>query len=130
MKNCLFYLLELLNNVTAPWTEDLRQVLLSAEATGTPAHLQHCTVHFALGQALRRLKTSHAQGKQTFGIKELIEELRFLNENLVLDYYVISTPMHLGTCYVLRDSLLGCEFVLKSGTMSKPGLYIDDKPIK
>ncbi|WUR15140.1 hypothetical protein E7V67_008550 [[Empedobacter] haloabium] len=129
MKNILTYLRELLDHVSAQWAEDLRLVLCSAEATGTTVHAQHCTVQFALNQALRRLETSRALAKITFGIEGLIEELRHLDNDVTLDYYVISTPSHLGTCYVLSDRLLGCEFVMKSGTESRRGLWIDSKPI-
>lgn len=125
MKNTYSYLIGLLDHVDAPWTENLRQILISAAATGNSVNLQHCTVEFAFSQALRRLKTTRVKEKRTFGIESLIEELRHLNENMVLDYYIISTENYLGTCFVLEDRLIGCEFVIKSGTKSMPGLWID-----
>jgi hypothetical protein len=129
MKNIVTYLMTLLDHASAQWTEELRVVLRSAEATGAKVCAQHCTVQFALSQAVRRLETSRALAKSTFGIESLIEELSRLDNDVTLDYYVISTPSHLGTCYVLSDRLLGCEFVTKSGTESRRGLWIDDKPI-
>jgi hypothetical protein len=129
MRNNCSYLIGLLDQVVAPWAEDLRQVLLSAKAAEIPVAVQQCTVRFALAQALRRSETSRSLKKQTFGIEGLIKQLRRLDEDVYLDYYVISTAKHLGTCYVLKNRLLGCEFVLKDGTKSKPRLWIDDKPI-
>lgn len=128
MRDSVSYLKELLDDLVNPWTKKLRPVLDSAKASRIPVNLQHCTADFALNQALRRLATSRALGKETFGIESLIEELRLLEGDIVLDYYVISTSKYLGTCYVFRDRLLGCEFVVKSGTKAKPGLWVDDKP--
>lgn len=128
MRDSVSYLKELLDDLVNPWAKKLRPVLDSAKASRIPVNLQHCTADFALNQALRRLATSRALGKETFGIESLIEELRLLEGDIVLDYYVISTSKYLGTCYVFRDRLLGCEFVVKSGTKAKPGLWVDDKP--
>lgn len=128
MRDSVSYLKELLDDLVNPWKKKLRPVLDSAKASRIPVNLQHCTADFALNQALRRLATSRALGKETFGIESLIEELRLLEGDIVLDYYVISTSKYLGTCYVFRDRLLGCEFVVKSGTKAKPGLWVDDKP--
>jgi hypothetical protein len=128
MGDSLSYLMELLDNTVNPWAEKLRPVLVLAKATRIPVNLQHCTADFSLTQALRRLATSRALEKKTFGIESLIEELRLLARDVVLKYYVISTDNYLGTCYVLRERLLGCEFVVKSGTKEKPGLWLDDKP--
>lgn len=129
MKDSASYLIKLLDCETAAWSEDLRRVLLATEPTEISETPQHCVVYFALSQARRRLETSRAQGKTTFGIESLIATLSALNEDETLDYYVISNSTHLGTCYVLQNRLLGCEFVLKSGTQSKRGLWIDGKPI-
>ncbi|WP_175948808.1 hypothetical protein [Burkholderia pyrrocinia] len=124
------YLINLLDQVPdVPWSEDLRNVLLSTDLKENPSGPQHCTVYFALKQARRRLESSRARGKTTFGIESLISELSKLNEDESLDYYVISTSRHLGTSYVLRGRLLGCEFVLKSGSETKPGLWVDGKQI-
>jgi len=129
MKKCLDYLMRILGQATGPWVGDLHHVLLSAKPTEIPVTPQHCTVQFALSQATRRLKSSRAQAKQTFGIESLIEELHHLDKEATLACYVISTARHLGTCYILSDRLLGCEFVIKSGTKLLPGLWTGDKPI-
>ena len=129
MRDSLSYLMELLDEIVDPWAKNLRPVLVLAKARRIPVNLQHCTADFALNQALRRLATSRALGKKTFGIESLVEELRLLARDIVLDFYVISTSKYLGTCYVFRDRLLGCEFVVKSGTKEKPGLWFDDKPV-
>lgn len=129
MKTTLAYLMELLNRTVAPWTENLRQVLLLAEQESASVKSQNCTVYFSLNQAIRRLETSRLQEKQTLGIESLIEELRRIDEDVILEYYIISTTKQLGTCYVLDDVLIGCEFVLKSGMRSRPGFWIDGKPI-
>lgn len=129
MTDILSYLTKLLDVSVDPWKKNLRSVLDSAKARRIPVNIQHCTADFALNQALRRLATSRALEKETFGIESLIEGLRLLEGDIVLDYYIISTSKYLGTCYVFRDRLLGCEFVVKSGTKAKPGLWIDDKPV-
>ena len=119
MKDRLYYLMELLDRESAPWADKLRRVLLSTGTTVAPENPQNCTVHFALNQARRRLETSRALDKKTFGIESLITALSELNEDVFLDYYVVSNSMHLGTCYVLQGRLLGCEFVQKPTTESK-----------
>ena len=129
MKNNLIYLIALLDKLDAPWAADLRRVLLSAKAEENQVNFQHCTVKFALSQARRRLESSSQRKKQTFGIESLVDELSRFDTDLVLDYYVVSTSPWLGTCFVLQDHLLGCEFVVKSGTVSRLGLWIDDGPI-
>ncbi len=111
------------------WSEELRRVLLSADASSVSHSPQHCSVHFALAQARRRLETSYGLGKRTFGMESLISVLEPLDKDAMLDYYVISTATDLGTCYLYQNRLLGCEFVRKSGTESKPGLWIDGKRI-
>ncbi|WP_155636399.1 hypothetical protein [Burkholderia stagnalis] len=125
--SCLINLLD--QEPDAPWSEDLRTVLLSKDLKKNPGNPQQCTAHFALKQAQRRLESSRVLEKTTFGIESLISELSKLNGDERLDYYIISTPTHLGTCYVFQGRLLGCEFVLKSGSETKPGLWVDGKQI-
>jgi hypothetical protein len=124
------YLIQLLDQrPDTSWANELRSVLLSPELNARQVAAQHCSVHFALSQAQRRLESSRRLNKTTFGIDGLISELRLLDEDHMLDYYVVSTSRHLGTCYVDKDRLIGCEFVLKGGTETKPGLWIDGKQV-
>ncbi|MDR6502794.1 hypothetical protein ACPUER_28710 [Burkholderia sp. DN3021] len=130
MTNSVSYLMQLLNQrPDSSWTDELRSVLLSPDLTAIRIDVQHCTVNFALSQALRRLESSRGLNRPTFGIEDLIFELRQLNEEQTLDYYVVSTSQHLGTCYVDKDRLIGCEFVQKGGAETRPGLWIDGKQV-
>lgn len=124
------YLIQLLDQrPDTSWANELHSVLLSPDLNARPIGVQHCSVRFALNQAQRRLDSSRRLNKMTFGIESLISELCLLNEDQMLDYYVVSTSRHLGTCYVDKDRLIGCEFVLKSGTETKPGLWVDGKQV-
>lgn len=124
------YLIQLLDQrPDTSWANELRSVLLSPDLNGRTIRVQHCSVRFALSQAQRRLDSSRRLNKTTFGIESLVSELSPLNEDQMLDYYVVSTSRHLGTCYVDNDRLIGCEFVLKGGAETKPGLWIDGKQV-
>ena len=124
------YLIQLLDQrADASWANELRSVLLSPELNTRSLGVQHCSVNFALSQARRRLDSSRRLNKATFGIESLIAELCLLDKSQMLDYYVVSTSRHLGTCYVTKDRLTGCEFVLKGGAETKPGLWIDGKQV-
>ncbi|WP_250511746.1 hypothetical protein [Caballeronia sp. GACF4] len=130
MSNSLSYLNNLLDRrPNAFWTGELRAVLRSSELKASQIQTQHCTVHFALSQAKRRLESSKRLKKTTFGIESLISDLGQLGEEETLDFYVISTSQYLGTCYVAADRLVGCEFVVKAGTETKPGLWVEGKRI-
>jgi hypothetical protein len=130
MSNSLSYLINLLDRRrNALWSDELRDVLRSPELAASRISAQHCTVQFALSQARRRLESSQRLRKTTFGLESLISDLGQLKEEDPLDYYVISTSQYLGTCYVAADRLVGCEFVAKTGTETKPGLWVDGKRI-
>lgn len=125
MTNSISYLIQLLDQrPDSSWANELRSVLFSPDLNADLVGVQHCMVHFALSQAQRRLESSRRLNKTTFGIEDLISELRQLNEDQTLHYYVVSTSRHLGTCYVDEDRLIGCEFVQKGGAETKPGLWI------
>ncbi|CAG9220758.1 hypothetical protein [Paraburkholderia caribensis] len=130
MTDSVSYLIQLLDQrADSSWANELRSVLLSPDLNADLVGCQHCMVHFALSQAQRRLESSRRLNKTTFGIEDLISELRQLNEDQTLDYYVVSTSRHLGTCYVDKDRLIGCEFVEKGGAKTKPGLWTDGKQV-
>ncbi|WP_321807809.1 hypothetical protein [Burkholderia sp. BCC1993] len=130
MKADAAYLLKLLDRApAAAWTKKLRSVLISEDFLEKPDNPQSCIVSFALDQARRRQAGTREMGKETFGIEELIATLSKLDRSEKIVFYLIEDSRYLGTCYISGDRLLGCECVLKTGTVSKPGLWIDGKRI-
>lgn len=130
MKKDAIYLIKLLDKTPAEaWAERLRVMLISDGFQEKPDNPQSCIVSFALNQAKRRLDHTRAIGKKTFGIEELIVTLSAFDKEKGLQFYSIEDHQYLGTCYVADGRILGCECVLKTGTVSKPGLWIDGKQI-
>ncbi|MCE4544320.1 MULTISPECIES: hypothetical protein [unclassified Caballeronia] len=130
MKNDVAYLTKLLDQTAEkPWTEKLRTMFASDSFMEKADNPQSCIVSFALNQANRRLKYTQTIGKETFGIDELIAVLSTLDQRKELEFFSIENSKYLGTCYIADERMLGCECVLKTGTVSKPGLWIDGKQI-
>jgi hypothetical protein len=68
MTNTPLYLIDLLDHQpNSPWASELRDVLQSPELGANQIPVQHCTVHFALGQAKRRLESSRQLKKRRSG---------------------------------------------------------------
>jgi hypothetical protein len=111
------------------WVKKLREILESSDLKEKSESPQSCTINFALEQSKRRLENTKSLGKETFGITELIEVLEKLDKSMEITFYLITNSDFLGTCYVLKNSVLGCEFVRKTGSISMPGLWVDGKRI-
>lgn len=130
MKKTAAYLVGLIGKAYQEgWRGDLREILLSEDFQEKSDNPQSCIVSFALNQAKRRLDKAQSMGKKTFGIEELISELSVMDGGMSLEFYSIENSQYLGACYVADGHILGCECILKTGTVSKPGLWVDGKKI-
>lgn len=124
------YLLQLLERQPpCDWARELRAVLASTTLKPKPDNPQECLVRFALAQARRHLAAVERMNKRSFGIAELVQVLERLSDQLMIRYFFVENDRFTGTCYVSDDALLGCEFIEKGTTVSKPGLWIDGKQI-
>ncbi|WP_157359672.1 hypothetical protein [Caldimonas brevitalea] len=124
------YLLSLANEI--PETSSLGQlkaILSMDDLRGKPANPLTCTASYALAQAKRRLENSTALGKATVGLEDLIASASSFKDDDIFECYIFENSTHIGTCYVFDGGLLGCEFVLRTGTQTLPGLWIDGKRV-
>jgi hypothetical protein len=130
MRKDVAYLTKLLDQTAEKsWTEKLRAMFASESFMEKSDNPQSCIASFALNQAKRRLKYTRAISKETFGIDELIVVLSGLEQDKELEFFSIENSTYLGTCYIADERMLGCECVLKTGVVSKSGLWIDGKQI-
>ncbi|MBR8335534.1 hypothetical protein KDW69_28180 [Burkholderia ambifaria] len=93
------------------WTDALDSVLISANVVEIPGYPRVERASFVLAQAKSRQTNTANLKLQTFGLASLITELEALPPDTPLQNYGIKSGAYIGSCFVLDEKLVGCEFV-------------------
>jgi hypothetical protein len=111
-------LMSLARKLDVKWAPQLLCVLESAISVSKAPERHHAS--FALEQAERRLARSVESGIETFGIPELIKRLRELAPETEIEFHFVHGKLYTGTCFVVANEWVGCEFVKKGKALTVP----------
>jgi hypothetical protein len=118
--NNIEFLVSLLNEVDRNWRPSLLEVLQSPDVEEVHGNPQINRASFILQRARMRQCNSLKLGLETFGLPDLILTLAKLPAHQQLRSYGVKTTMFIGSCFVLDDRMLGCEFVKRGISKTVP----------
>lgn len=111
----------MLANVPAnEWRGALESVLISADVVEIPGFPRIDRASFVLAQAKSRQTNAVTLELKTFGLPSLITELEALPPDTPLQNYGIKNGAYTGSCFVLDERLVGCEFVERGAAKTIP----------
>ncbi|RKU03029.1 hypothetical protein C7H84_12555 [Burkholderia sp. Nafp2/4-1b] len=111
----------MLGNMPAnEWSGALESVLTSPDVVEIPGYPRIDPASFVLARAKSRQANTQKLKLKTFGLASLITELEALPADTPLQNYGIKTGAYTGSCFVLDEKLLGCEFVERGTAKTIP----------
>lgn len=110
------------------WPRRLLAVVESSDVEELPNNPQIYKVSFVRERAKQRQKTSSDLGLSTFDIPMLLTKIKSMAGNEDIKLFSIRNSLYVGTCFVYKNRLIGCEFVMRGKAVTKPGLWLDFEP--
>lgn len=104
----------------------LHELLYSNSVVEIPGNPEVYLVSFAAGRATLRQESARKAGKRTIGLNNLIQALSRLDQDSKIKFYNLENREYRGTCFVQNDSIVGYEFVNRTGGISIPGLTLSN----
>jgi hypothetical protein len=118
--NNIGFLVSRLADSDHDWRASLFEILQSPDVEEIHGNPQLHRVSFILKRARMREQNSITLVLETFGLPDLITALERLTPDQELKTYGVKNTTYVGSCFVLDDRIVGCEFVKRGASKTTP----------